>query len=102
MLDTQQVSTLLFWATFLGASALVAALTHYAIRSMWGANLLTVIAVVFGLVAINTVHLGYFDGWLIIAVPIAGTIVAVVSFCVGALLDQLGVSRRKRCAKHVA
>jgi hypothetical protein len=102
MLDTQQASAMLFWTIFLSSSALIAILMHNAVRSTWGANLLTAIAIVAALVVIDAIHLGYFDGWLIIAVPIAGTIAAPVSFFIGALLDRMGISRRKRIAKHVA
>jgi hypothetical protein len=95
-----QLSVLLFWAIFLSAAASVAAVAHYFIRSTMVANFTSVIVVVLALAIIDTIKLGYFDGWLIIAVPIAGFIAGVVSFLIGALLDRAGMTRRVRT--HVA
>ena len=95
-----QLSALLFWAVFLSATALVAPVAHYFVRSAAVANFTSVIVVVLALATIDTLRLGYFNGWLIIAVPIAGLIAGVVSLLVGALFDRVGISQRVRT--HVA
>ena len=95
-----QLSVLFFWAVFLSATALVGAVAHYFVRSRMVANFTAVIVVVLALAILDTVQLGYFNAWLMIAVPIAGLIAGVVSFLIGALLDRVGMSRRVRT--HVA
>jgi hypothetical protein len=63
-----------FWTIFLVVCALVAVTAHRYVRSVVGANLLAAVVVVVVLVCVDTIQLGYFDGWLIIAGPIAAAV----------------------------
>jgi hypothetical protein len=74
---------------------MVSLLAHRYIRSAITANLLTAFIVVFGLSLFDTIHLGYFDGWLIVAAPIAGSSALLLSILIGALADRLGFTVRR-------
>ena len=100
MHDTELSGFLLVWTIFLGCTGLVTALTHRYLTSTIGANSLAAFIAVIGLALADTIHLGYFDGWLIITAPIAGSIAFGVGALVGMLLDRLGISRRARGATH--
>jgi hypothetical protein len=91
-----QLSVWLFWAILLSSAALVAAIAHYFVKSTVAANFTSAVLVVLALAIIDTVRLGYFDGWLVVAAPIAALIAWVVSLLIGVLLDRVGVSRRVR------
>jgi hypothetical protein len=91
-----QLTVWLFWAVLLGSAALVAAVVHYFVKSTMAANFTSVVLVVLALAVIDTVRLGYVDGWLIVAAPIAAIVAGVVSLLIGVLLDRVGVSRRVR------
>jgi hypothetical protein len=91
-----------FWTIFLASCGLIAAIAHRYVSSVAGAILLTAIVVVSIFVCVNTLRLGYFDGWLIIAGPIAAVFAAVVSALVGAFMDRRGFSGRVRSRVHDA
>jgi hypothetical protein len=87
-----------FWTIFLAVCALVAATAYRYVRSVVGANLLAAVVVVVVLACVNTIQLGYFDGWLIIAGPIAAAVATGVAALVGVFMDRRDLSSRAR--KH--
>ena len=102
MHDAQLSQLLLVWAIYFGCTGVVSVLSHRYFTSANGANFLTAFVAVLVLAAVDTIRLGYFDGWLLVAAPIAGSVALLLSVLIGALSDRLGISRRTSSARHGA
>ena len=72
-MHTQPSSVITFWAIFGACTALVSFVAHRCLKSSLSANLLAALVIAVGLASFDTIRLGYLDGWLIVAAPIAGT-----------------------------
>lgn len=89
-----------FWTIFFAVCVLVAASAHRYVRSVAGANLLAAVVVAAILVCADTIHLGYFDGWLIVAAPIAAAVAIAVAALIGLFMDRRSLSSRMRNPTH--
>jgi hypothetical protein len=99
-MNNESVHFMVFWTVFLIVCVLVSAAAHRYIKSAVGSNLLAAVVVAAILFCADTIHLGYFDGWLIIAAPIAATVAIFVSALVGLFMDRRSLSNRIRNSPH--